>query len=212
MFSAIDSNFFFRPFIGEQAALGYRDGVRLLVVGESHYGDLSEDGTEFVVEGFIGEGRRSKAARFLSGVQEVITGKLPETQTERAVFWNQIMFSNLIQEPLPDTQSQPTREQFHRGWLAFPSVVRYTMPDLIFFFTKRGWDIEERLDLGTEGESLPDIRQEGTQNTAYLRDFSAVKPGYKVLSGAFRHTSRPFDRAPWTAWANRLHNEVLTRR
>jgi len=207
---ADEAKHYFHPHVGAKAAEGFRGGVRLLLVGDSHYGNLDETGTQFVVKTYIDDGEESDAYRFLSRVQHIVTGKAPVTRDDRAEFLDRVSFTNLIQEPLPSANTVPTTEQWRAAWSVFASIIRATEPDMAFFFTKRGWGAEQLYGQETPGENLAHLYPEGRRgDTAYLRFFPDIRPDYRVLTAAFNHPSRRFEPDRWCPWADRLLTEAV---
>ena len=132
---------FFQPWVGETFAGGAVDGVRLLVVGESHYGDVSDVPdlrtlTKVVIRNHIDRPRE----RLFGRIEQLVgNGPLPD-RAARVAFWNRIAFYNFVQEVLPQLGDRPTVKQWSEARSPFLSVLRTLRPQAVLVLGKVMWD------------------------------------------------------------------------
>lgn len=200
----------YSPFEGNHYGGGFRDGIRLLILGHSFYGDAwSPDApSEVILQHHIPSG-----IRFFSDIEQIITGTVKSDSLEREGFWSRVAFTNLIQEPMKTANTPPTSNQWREAWACFPELIERTRPDLIFCFTKTGWDIQERFGSPfSDSINLVNIRNEDgplayRSDVAFLYNCESISSGYRVLAGRFNHPSdvrRHNTVSDWHNWALRL--------
>lgn len=114
----------FEPYIGP----GYKgSSVRLLLIGESHYGEPSFDPIEYtrtVVEKWR---NREWSIRFLTIAARVLTGQ-KAWELDRQTALDDIGFYNFIQVTMPDITVRPTPTQAFASREAFREVLRERDP------------------------------------------------------------------------------------
>lgn len=194
------------PWQGGEYGRGYRDGLRLLIVGDSFHDPVgSPDFPEQVIRAFM-DGVRNYP--FFTAIQRVVTGVATGDLAARWAFWNRVAFTNLVQEPMATASSVPTQAQWRRAWACFPDTVAATQPDVAFVFSKRGWDAEEGAR-GAAGGTVLDLAPDGKAAPfARLR----MEAGRRFVSGCFYHPrflSRNKENLDvWHRWAVRLLQEA----
>lgn len=115
------SKIVFEPFVGPL----YRHGaVRLLLVGESHYGKLQpgedpREGTRTVMRMWQS---REWAIRYLTIGARIITG-LRAWEIDRHAAYADVAFYNFVQVIMPTVRHRPTSEQARGSWDAFREVL-----------------------------------------------------------------------------------------
>lgn len=129
----------FMPFVGEKYH-NSRYGVRVLVLGESHYGageDCSPDFTQKVVEQCAYE----SGTPFFSKLTNVLRGRTDwPTEEERRETWQHVAFYNFVQEFVGGgSRIAPTREMWQASQAPFLEVVRTLEPDVILVLGARLW-------------------------------------------------------------------------
>jgi hypothetical protein len=193
---------YYIPYKGNLYPADYLPGLKLLIIGDSFYTETwSPTAPTEAIEQHIS----GKNYDFFEEVQWRVTGSQAKDKAERRAFWDRVAFTNLVQEPMAAASAVPTRAHWRRAWACFPQIIRATEPDVIFFFTRRGWNIEEKFDSPFGGSALEQLRPEHRpEDCAYLRDFSSIRPDYRAISGCFNHPSRDKKRDEWHAWAVRL--------
>ena len=125
----------FRPWIGNKYEAGNRFGKRVLVLGESHYGDwvdANEDFTTFIMRRYgmpVGGGAFfAKVVKVL--LQMDVTDGL--TAKDRAETWQHVAFYNYVQELVGDEARQrPTNAMWIEAERPFLEVVDALRPHVI---------------------------------------------------------------------------------
>jgi len=136
----------FTPWIGSKYAAGNRFGLRVLVLGESHYGDPQADNTgitPFVVRNY---GMPLGGGPFFAKTVKVLLqmdGTVGLTAKDRAETWEHVAFYNYIQEIVGDG---PRQRPTHEMWLAaerpFLEVVEALRPNVVLAL---GRELERRM-------------------------------------------------------------------
>src|SRR5260221_3104767 len=183
------------PWVGKAYASGYKNGKRLLILAESHYGDVRRIATRYWTKRHFSK----SSAGFWTTIERVIEGHNLDKSARRA-FWERVAFSNIIQESLDSAGVAPTESQWRRGRRAFREIIFWTRPDLIFVFSKRGFTrIPDRTEFPGSREL---VLISPNKEPAYMY---FIEPGYKILAGSFNHPRRMiYRRDQWHKWARTL--------
>lgn len=193
------------PYEGASYGSGFKHQLRLLLLGDSFYGDTwFPTAPQEAIRHNVEHG----SYQFFNDLQRIVTGASPVSTEDRQAFWDKVAFTNMVQEPVATADSEPSREQWAGAWAAFPEIIRRTRPDVIFVFSQRAWDMERHFDSPFTGSAITDLLPSiPSKDAAYLRDFSALVPGRHALSGCFDHPSYVRRRGQWSEWhewANQL--------
>lgn len=131
----------FHPWKGQHYGRESRFGVRLLVLGESHYGQPGEDDkptlTEEVVRDYSAEHRHpyfTRIAKVLRGDRGWIDDE------ERAAIWEHLAFYNYVQSLVPAPGIPPTSAQWAAAHGPFLTVLNRLQPDGVLVVSQRLWD------------------------------------------------------------------------
>ncbi|EPJ3803550.1 hypothetical protein OND84_004196 [Morganella morganii] len=136
----------FAPWIGSQYENGFL-GLRILLVGESHYGDKQHERPtvtpEIIKALALGE-RHPRATRksprkkhftlIMSAVKNV---RQRFSDAQRREFWNSVAYYNFLQEFISSSRILPSPDAWKRGEKAFTEVLTVLAPNLIICFSKR---------------------------------------------------------------------------
>ena len=136
----------FEPWIGDKYRNEGLNGLNLLILGESHYG---EEGTErpgftrHVVRKWGQENRH----RFFTTTAKVVLGLGSSyiSNSKRADFWDRVAFANYIQTFVAEdaeSRKRPTDEMWQEAQEALPITIEKTSPDAIVVL---GIEVERRL-------------------------------------------------------------------
>lgn len=136
----------FAPWVGSHYARGL-DGLRVLLVCESHYGDKKHErptATPEIVKALaLGQthplatrklGRHPHFAKIMSAVQNT---RRRFSSAEKRDFWNSVAYYNFLQEFIRDTRVHPTQDAWERGASAFSEVLDALAPELIVCLSAR---------------------------------------------------------------------------
>ena len=137
----------FHPWIGSHYGRESRFGVRLLVLGESHYGQPGEDDeprtfTQDVVRDYSGPHRHP----YFTTIAKVLRGDTDWIDDEeRAAIWENIAFYNYIQTLLPAPGIPPKAAQWDAGHGPFLTVLNTLQPDAVLVVGQRLWGQIEQM-------------------------------------------------------------------
>jgi hypothetical protein len=138
------SNIVFEPWIGEKYWASNSFGLRVLVLGESHYDrdqvPCSTYTTE-VVERNVKHGR----AAFFTKISKVLLNldeQMPSDE-ERSAIWDEIAFYNYIQEFVSEgTRVRPSHEMWGHGDKAFFEILEHLKPQVLLVLgIELGWHL-----------------------------------------------------------------------
>jgi hypothetical protein len=124
----------FQPWVGNLYRASNRFGVRVLVLGESHYGDESETRPTVTTEVVRWLAQDERHA-FFTKVSKVLLGLDGDTwlnDEARGEVWEHVAFYNYIQGFVStDPRVRPTTEMWENSREPFLQVVRELNPQLI---------------------------------------------------------------------------------
>lgn len=135
----------FKPFIGENY-FNSNYGVRVLVLGESHYGDIgdeSEDYTKMVVNNHA----YTPGLPFFSRVTKLLRlSQENPTDAERYETWQQVAFYNFVQEFVGiEGRIRPTAQMWNDAIPMFLDVASDLKPDVIVVLGHELWEKSPQL-------------------------------------------------------------------
>lgn len=176
----------FLPWIGAHYEKS-RWGRRVLVLGESHYGDCDSETTRHV-----GAGQAQRCHdRFGFGVAQVLLGDHEAPRTSCSEVWNEIAFYNYLQDALPRPRVYPDEALWKLAAPPLTQVMESLVPQFVLIFGVRLEDrvrkfnpeLWERADLcavhhpsSSRFDRVDAIRQ---RNTAFKKaGIAAGSPGH----------------------------------
>lgn len=135
----------FLPFVGEKYH-NSRYGVRLLVLGESHYGVDADSGPDFTQK-VIRDCAYVSGFAFFSKLTNVLRGRTDwPTDEDRRETWQHVAFYNFVQEFVgEESRIQPIKAMWRAAQAPFLNVVRELEPDVILVLGSRLWDNVDEL-------------------------------------------------------------------
>ncbi len=171
---------YFLPWVGSDYENGGIFGLKVMILGESHY-DVGESrqATMEVMEAVLG-GHEKPKRRFWTNVEIALVGG-KQVGGDRNRFWHSVLFYNYIQESLTGPRIPPRYALFQAAEGAFLEVVERKSPDFILVLGERLW---KNLPLDRQGPELSPTR--GTR--FYSR---------KSLAMNIRHPSAAFSGSKW---------------
>lgn len=107
----------FDPWVGSKYQSDGIDGIRVLFLGESHYGETSDIYPEYTSDIVRKYGQNERAA-FFTKVAKLILGYGKEewiSDSDRAEAWEKVAFYNYIQSILPKERERPTPEMWEQA-------------------------------------------------------------------------------------------------
>lgn len=128
----------FHPWIGATYGPKSRFGVRLLVLGESHYGNDPEYSDSGLTQEVVREWAQNKRARFFTIIAKVLHGSEDwiDDETRREI-WEHIAFYNFVQSVVPGPRTPPTFRQWCDAQAPFDITLKSLKPDSVFILGSR---------------------------------------------------------------------------
>ncbi|WP_342655343.1 hypothetical protein [Pseudomonas sp. F3-2] len=140
------TNVRFAPWVGCQYVDGL-DGLRILLVCESHYGAKKHErptATPEIVKALaLGEmhplatKRLRRHPHFTKIMRAVTNTRRHATRDDKAEFWSRVAYYNFIQEFIRDKRITPRENSWKSGEDAFSDVLDVLVPDLIVCLSLR---------------------------------------------------------------------------
>lgn len=136
------NNIQFKPWIGPQYATQGIEGLRILILGESHYGDEGEE-YEDCTSDVVKEWAIEKRLAFFTKIAKSVL-RLPAeeyiTDEQKAIFWNSVAFYNYIQKFVGDEPRQrPSYDMWDPSKNAFIQTIKQIKPQLCVVFGYELW-------------------------------------------------------------------------
>lgn len=129
----------FEPWIGSKYTKDNRFGIRVLVLGESHYGDESNTRSTFTTE-VVGWLAKDVRHAFFTKVSKVLLGLDGKTWLDdeaRGEVWEHIAFYNFIQGFVStDSRVRPSAEMWEAAKESFLEVVNKLTPQVVLVLGK----------------------------------------------------------------------------
>lgn len=124
----------FDPWVGSKYwSTGY-GGVRVLILGESHYGDIGTESATFTTE-VVKKWGQDKRLSFFTTTQMLVAGigkGKQVTDEQRAAFCEQVAFYNFVQAfPGPGPGCRPTPEMWAAASPAFLATIAELKPQVV---------------------------------------------------------------------------------
>jgi hypothetical protein len=186
------------PFYHEWEGKDYRfQPHRLLILGESHYGDYAKSGdaTVKLTEEYL-SGQINHA--FWTNIQNVVSPTSLKV-SERPAFWHSVAFYNYVQTSAGATAGiAPNSSAFGKSKDAFFTVLDRLQPDAILVLSTRLWNHMP----GSVDGAIPvaPLVVAGKERDAWIYDYA----GGKALASWVPHPSRYFSVPRWRPWVKAL--------
>lgn len=160
-------NVFFNPNVGNDYELKGFNGLKLLILGESHYCDEEcedcgkksqnecSDFTSSVISRYLNYKKKKGKFRPWMRTFTRFTNILLESKVDNQTlinFWDSVIFYNYVQSSTSGPRRSPTWRQFNESKDGFIEVLEKYKPDLILVWGERLWD------------NLPNIGRWGEEN------------------------------------------------
>ena len=178
----------FKPWIGPNFD---KQTPRILILGESHYGDahikwnypVEEKTVRSIQEQMV----NAWPSKFHTKVVAMLIGHLP-TVEEKKQFWNSVAYHNLIAEPLLAARIPPTNAQWIHSVATLPQVFEELKPEYCICLGYRMWGVLKHRVEHTSIQVSSDI---GPCGAFWSDELKCVFHGIKHPSG------RGYKRAEW---------------
>jgi hypothetical protein len=187
-------NVHFLPYIGHRYPV---EGGGTLVVGNSHYGEPSEDCRTFTRDVVASYPGLTKSDRFFTSIAKVLSGKFGEDLDAKSQL-AQISFYNFCQELVGSRHDiKPTREAMQRSQAPFWTVVDVLRPRHVLVLGGQTWGAMP------DGEKTA-ITIDGETRNVHRYD----RAGFSCWAAMIWHpsTKRGFDAHRWHRWVAALRS------
>ena len=136
----------FEPWIGDKYHGKGLNGLKLFILGESHYGEEGNEHSSLTRHVVRKWGQKNRH-RFFTTTAKVVLGLGSDyiSDSERADFWGRVAFGNYIQTYVAEdaeTRKRPTDEMWTEAQEALPSMIEKTNPDAMIVL---GPEVERHL-------------------------------------------------------------------
>ena len=189
----------FAPCVGPQYEAGAFDGLRLLVLGESHYrwpGMPSDERTltRHVVEAKM----KGDPGNFVRGVTSTLLGGPHKGELERLTLWRNLAFYNYSQEFAGDhARQRPAHEHWEQAQEPFRQVLDFLSPSVVLVCGKSLWQHVRKID-GLSDEPLVNPNDELERSRVARSGERATVLGMMAHPSSIGFNS--------TEWAPRIQN------
>ena len=168
----------FDPWVGSLYASEGLDGLKLLVLGESHYGTFESEAADKTTEVVRSQGR-GKRYRLFTITAKMVLGRGSGgsfSDSECAAFGDRVAFANYIQSfPTEDAKSQtrPTNQMWTNAREPFLETLREIRPHAVLVL---GLDMFKRLP------ALPtDVVAKGIKHPSRFSKYAVSQPVVQKL-------------------------------
>lgn len=123
----------FKPWIGSKY-LENQFGVRILILGESHYGDNDDKYDEYTIDVIKLWGKERRLAFFSKITKSVLNYDSSDylSDAERSEFWEHVAFYNYVQAIVgAGARIRPTDEMWKKSESALYDVIKQLKPQLV---------------------------------------------------------------------------------
>ncbi len=143
------SDIVFQPWVGNKFNGDNRFGVRVLILGESHYGQESEIQPTVTTEvvRLLAQQKRHAFFTKLSKLLLGLDGKTWIDNNTRGEVWEHIAFYNYIQSFVSDSRVRPSTEMWDAAREPFLGIFHDLKPDVVLVLGK---------ELATHVPTLPE--------------------------------------------------------
>lgn len=176
----------YRPWIGNNYWDGGCFGKKILVLGESHYGD---NWNSFLTQNVMLDHVYDRTRATYTNFERALKGSTTNGD-DRECIWQSVAFYNYIQEPLSGPRESPTQSQFEDAEEAFFEILDELEPDVVLIWGTRLWD---NLPY-TNFKSYGDCTYKGY---SYRSGSYTTDNGTEVICYEMQHPSSGFS---WSWW------------
>jgi hypothetical protein len=197
------------PWIGERY-LDIPKEKRLLIVGESHYHDRTEQSISFhntitftreIIEEIAIE-RCYYSTKIFQNLHKVL---LRNDDFDTVKLWNLISFYNFVQRPMDTNRERPTVDDIINGWKVFAKLAEILRPKVCLFLGSSSANNLANGLIGTNYQAN-DVKWGDCINNCYAKTSEITHKDGEILKLIFiRHCSSMFS---WDKWNRYLHTKI----
>lgn len=130
------------PWVGKKAM---QKNQKLLIIAESVYNWEKEDERRKNAQVSLDKNNFARVVAYEHGIEnpsskrklarniEKITANTVETKEGRIDFWESIIFHELVQRPLENKKTRPTKKDYQNGAMVLTSIISLTKPNKCIF-------------------------------------------------------------------------------
>lgn len=173
----------FLPFVGEKYYTS-RYGVRVLVLGESHYGSEEDNCADFT-QRVIRDYAYVPGLAFFSKLTNVLRGQCDwPTDEERRETWQHVAFYNFVQSFVAgEARVAPTTAMWAAAQAPFEEVVRELEPNVILVLGSRLWNNVAELPPALSVEWCGILHP--SSRMAYIPSIAALASSIRKAGGVY---------------------------
>lgn len=186
-----NSKIVFQPWVGSEYQTGGVYGYKVLVLGESHYGEATDatDETIGVVKEFVYEYWGAPYQQTFLCFERALAGR-EISQEEREQLWNSVLFYNYFQKSTTGPRTAPDMAAQKDSEEAFRELLEQYQPDAIIVWGARLYQLLPAWD--------------GTESKIKVGDDSCLVwhytiKGKQIPAMSVHHPSAPTGK-DWTYW------------
>jgi hypothetical protein len=176
---------------------------RLLLLGESHYGDAAEHGNATIqlTQDYI-SGEMNH--RFWTDTMNAVRGK-PSSVEDRTTFWQSVAFYNFVQKSAGASAGiAPTKEMFDASVEAFFTMLDELKPRAILVLSTRLWN--NLPGTGHRSQEGPLLEDGGKTRSTWIYNHTDGQ----ALATWIPHPSLYFSWRRWHPWIEALKKASVT--
>lgn len=134
----------FQPWVGDKYESEGLEGLRLLIVGDSHYDSLPTDAANLpkLTVDVVGNAIRDDGGSlfFFHRIGDVVSGHPLIDRKARDEFWQRVSFCNFFQRVLESSDAKPTAEDQEAALPIFRDVLDGLRPNAVLVTGYRQWN------------------------------------------------------------------------
>ncbi len=184
---------------------------RMLIVGESHYHDNSQqskdnhEDTTFTrkIIKELAIDRHYWGTKIFPNLHKAL---FRNDRFNTTTFWNEVSFYNFIQRPMNTNKDRPINSDFYNGWLCFFEIIKILQPKTCLFIGTSAANHLVNL-IEETGYTCTGVKWDEFISNAYAKSATITDSQNKSTKFIFiRHTSQMFS---WNQW-NKYLQKVIT--
>jgi hypothetical protein len=207
------SNIKWFPFIGSQF-LNIPQQNRMLIVGESHYHDNSEESIRkhenpFFTRVVINELAIERFYWNTKIFQNLHKTLFSNDNFDTKLFWNLVSYYNFIQRPMETNKGRPSNSEFTKNWKTFFEIVKILKPEICLFIGNTSAN-QLLKAIPNSGFSCEKVSWEEQINGAYAKTAIIKDAENTEIKIVFiKHTSQRYTWQKWNIYLKKVLEKEL---
>jgi len=205
-----------KPWVGENYKI--LTGKKLLIVGESHYNEITQDLNPDPAEqkgltrimihgnGLCGHGKTKDNKdkpphRFIRNIEKAMFNKSSINSTNGKTLWRAVSFYNFVQRPMVSLKHRPDKNDWKNGWETFFKVIGILQPDYILFcgvsaFQKNFLDEEIKRSCYSYDKKIRKKEEKIKGTSLRTKGIISIQTHQSIVT-CIRHPSMSFSPKEW---------------